>query len=313
MKKLKLLLLSILMVVLNSIVYGQSDTSKYYIVTKTDGKKITGKILSQDAREVLINTPKLGQIIIPKHEIDEIKECSAEEVNDSNELFSTRYFLTTNGFPMKKGESYVQISLYGIDYQAAITNRINVGIMTSWFAIPIIGTIKYSKQINENLHLGTGLLLGTGSWGAPSFKLALPYGVATYGNTSTNITLSLGYGSISNKFDTYDYLSNTYTSKNQTHGNFLASIGAKVKLSEKLSFVFDSFYVPNGSSTTTLESDINGSPIYTTTKNDFLLIIPGLRYQTSYSKAFQFGFAGLSYGGSFAPVPIPMVQWYRKI
>jgi len=130
-----------------------SDTTKYSIVTKTDGKQFRGIIQSQDIREVIIKTNQLGLVAIPKHEIEDIKECEAEEIDEKSELFSTRYFITTNGFPLRKKEAYVQFSLYGVDFQTAITNNINVGIMTSWIAIPVIGTIKYSKQVRSNLHV----------------------------------------------------------------------------------------------------------------------------------------------------------------
>ena len=43
------------------------------------------------------------------------------------------------------------------------------------------------------------------------------------------------------------------------------------------------------------------------------LIIPGLRIQTSEDKAFQFGFAGIITNGDAVPVPIPMIQWYRRL
>lgn len=291
-----------------------SDTTKYSIVTKTDGKQFRGVIKLQDIREVIIETKQLGLVAIPKHEIEEIKACSAEEVDEKSELFSTRYFITTNGFPLRKKETYVQFSLYGVDFQTAITNNINVGIMTSWVAIPIIGTVKYSKKVRSNLHVGGGLLLGTGSWAAPQFSMALPFGVATLGDRANNVTLSLGYGAIRNRYEQYNYTIGTYTNEYRSSGKLILSVSGSAKLTEKASFVFDSFILPNASTSSTPVYDVNGVQTGETIKtNNFILLIPGIRFQTSYSKAFQFGFAGISTTGKFAPIPIPMVQWFRKI
>jgi hypothetical protein len=55
-----------------------------------------------------------------------------------------------------------------------------------------------------------------------------------------------------------------------------------------------------------------GGYISNSYQNNFALFIPGFRFQTSETGAFQFGFAGInSFGETFA-VPFPYVQWFRK-
>jgi hypothetical protein len=44
-----------------------------------------------------------------------------------------------------------------------------------------------------------------------------------------------------------------------------------------------------------------------------IVLVPGLRLQTRQNSAFQFGFAGAIYDGEVAPLPIPMLQWFRKL
>jgi len=157
-------------------------------------------------------------------------------------------------------------------------------------------------------------LLGTGSWAAPKFSLALPFGVATLGDRSNNLTFSLGYGAISNRYESYDYATSSYTSEYKSSGKLIFSFSGTAKLTDKVSFVFDSFILPYASKTSTPVYDANGIQTgETSTNNNFILLIPGIRFQTSYAKAFQFGFAGISTSGKFSPIPIPMVQWFRKI
>lgn len=288
----------------------KSDTSKIFIIVKHDGTQFVGNILSQDAREVLIETKETGQVIIPKHEIKEIRELKANELSSSGtytpaEVFSTRYFITTNGLPIEKKESYVQWNLFGPDFQFGVGKNFGLGIMTSWFAIPIIGTAKYSIRISENVNLGVGALLGTGSWTAPDFGIALPFSSLTFGDRKRNITFSGGYGAI---FD-----------DNGGSGRTLFSIAGLVKAGKKICIVFDSFIVPPGEYYTYDEyqyDPVTGNTTITQARKrraGLALLIPGIRWQIDSEKAFQFGFAGLSYDREFVPSPIPMVQWYRKL
>lgn len=75
----------------------QRDASKTYLIIKNDGSRYTGKIISEDAREVTLLTSNLGEIAIPKHEIREIRELEDNEVNEdgsmrNSQTFATRYF-----------------------------------------------------------------------------------------------------------------------------------------------------------------------------------------------------------------------------
>ncbi|MCE3228736.1 MAG: hypothetical protein K0S32_3287 [Bacteroidetes bacterium] len=293
--------------------FSQNDStknnSKVYVVTKNDGTTFVGKIISQDAREVLMDTKNIGQVAIPKHEIKSVEELQGGDLNSKGdyipkEVFSTRYFITTNGLPIQKGESYVQWNLYGPDFQFGVSKNFGLGIMTSWFAIPVIGTAKYSIRFAEKVHLGLGVLAGTGSWALPDFAIALPFGALTLGDRRANISVSAGYGAV--------------ITDNDNDGRTLASIAGMVKVSKRISLVFDSFWMlPGGErKIQNYAHDPNGNyyTYYTTQKKPgFALIIPGIRWQSEPNKAFQFGFTGVIVDGNTWPVPIPMVQWYRKI
>ena len=128
MNTLKPLLITLLLIFSMNFAFSQQkapstiDSTKTYRIVKNDGTEFLGKILSQDAREVLLLSDKIGQVIIPKHEIREIIEVKAEDMSITgeyipNEVFATRYFITTNGLPIEKGESYIQWNLFGPDVQ----------------------------------------------------------------------------------------------------------------------------------------------------------------------------------------------------
>jgi hypothetical protein len=305
-----------------------ADSSKLHIVVKHDGIQFIGRIISQDAREVLMETSTIGQVVIPKYEIKEIREVHPKEFSPSgqyipNEVFSTRYFITTNGLPIEKGESYIQWNLYGPDVQFGVAKNFGIGVMTTWVACPIIVSAKYSIKLSKKTSLGLGTLLGTGSWTAPDFGLALPFAALTFGDRKANISFSAGYGAVTYKQYEYDVLTGRGGSRKHSENRMLMSTAFMFKVGPKVSFVFDTFIVPKGKSYYTTEY----LPTYNQTtglyqssprtvkkdRDGFALVVPGIRWQMDSKRAFQFGFSGIKAGGEWMPMPVPMVQWFRKI
>lgn len=277
---------------------SQAPSEKVKII-QTDGTIRICKIISQNQTEVTVQLEDGRTIVIPQFAIKEIVPLSKSELSKSgkhlgDDMFSSRYFLTTNGFGLEK--SYVQWNLFGPDFQFRISNKFGVGIMTSWFGIPVIGTLKYADTLTENVSYGVGALLGTGSWFVPDFGLALPFAALTLGNRKTNINFSGGYGAV-------------WSDGNST-GRFLCSVAGTAKISKNLSFVFDSFIMPE---VVTTRKNIFTGNNEIVTLSALAVITPGLRIQNSQNSAFQFGFTGLYAADDWAPVPIPTVQWFRSL
>jgi hypothetical protein len=314
-----------------------TDTTKLiYKVTKQNGITFTGRILSQDSREVLVDSKEMGQVFIPKHEIRDIAEFKALGKVQGSSLFSTRYFLTTNGFPVKKGDNYVQWNLFGPDFQFGIANNFGVGIMTSWVGMPIIGTAKYTLNLGKNFCGGLGFLGGTGSWAFPEYGLLLPFGFLTVGNRINNLNVSAGYGALfAQHEESYmtiidqptDYSTNQVKYDNRTvnesEGRFLWSVAGMCRLNGKFSFVFDSFMMVKGKDRTVqvveeTRTGQSGKVTYSLKsvvekQNPIFVLCPGIRFQANERSSFQFGFTGIHFDGEFVPVPVPMVQWFVKI
>jgi hypothetical protein len=262
-----------------------TTAGKIYLITKFDGIKYTGRLIKMDAREVLIATSTVGELIIPKHEIKEMRLLKDEELSSTGsylpeEPFATRYFISTNGLPVKKGESYILWNWYGPDFQFGLGKNFGAGIMTSWLGMPIIGSAKYSIEAGKDLHFAVGALVGTGSWALPEFGLAVPFASATVGNRRNNLTVSGGYGAL------WGYGING--------GRMLCSVAGMAHFSPKVSLVFDSFIMPGIGDNSQLG-----------------LYMPGLRFQTDQKRALQIGFAGLVTGSGTTAVP--MIQLFRML
>lgn len=303
-----------------------TDSTLFRIHTD-NGKDFIGYIIKKDPREILIKLTDNREIYIPQLSVEKIEKVDMSSFNANGDFvgedkFATRYFITTNGLPLKKGEHYVQWNLFGPDFQFSLGNNFGVGVMTSWFGIPIIGTIKKSYQINENTHFAIGGLVGTGSWGLPKWGGALPFATLSKGNRSKNIAFSGGYGAVWQPIFHFN-LDGTMYKSTDLSGRALMSIAGMVKISSKLSLVFDSFIVFNGKSVTEQymgqvwnnQTQTYENKLITTVirKPGVGLFIPGIRWHQDESRAIQFGFTGIVSDGSIVPIPVPMVQWYRRL
>ena len=125
-------------------IYSESgfEPGKKYLVTRHDGIEYRGEILSDDNREILMNTKTVGKIYIPKFEISTIHEIVEERsvgyTYQAEGPFTTRYSFTTNAHPIKKGENYGMLNIYGPEFHLAVSDRLNVGLMSTWIASPIV-------------------------------------------------------------------------------------------------------------------------------------------------------------------------------
>ncbi|MEA1878370.1 MAG: hypothetical protein U9N86_16130 [Bacteroidota bacterium] len=314
----------------------QDSKQEIHKIIKQNGSAFVGVIISQDARELLLQTEDVGLVYIPKHEIDEIVEIKEGEKAVTGGLFATRYFLTTNGLNINKGDNYVIWNLFGPEFQFGVADNVTLGVMTSWAGMPIVGTAKYSGQIADKAYGGVGFLGGTGSWAFPEYGLLLPFGFLSVGDRVNNLNVTAGYGllfsertestyTINNTPTEYstnsiDYHNRTY---NDTEGRALFSIAGMFRINDKFSFVFDSFFMLAGKETSHQErresyNDQTGKATYSVVtvvdkSNPLIVLAPGLRFQANESSSFQFGFTGIHFESEFVPVPIPMVQWFKRI
>jgi hypothetical protein len=280
------------------ITLAQVDLNKTYIIKTYDGATFIGKIKSYDKKEVLIETVKLGEVTVPTYQLEKLEEAKASDLTEEGDyakdnLFATRYFITTNGLPIKKGEAYALINWYGPDIQYGLADNLSVGIMTSWLGTPVIGSVKYSHKINENTSLGLGALVGSMGWASLKTGGALPFAALTVGNRKTNFTVSGGYGAL--WLDDYD-------GGFDVSGEALGSFAGMARVSNSLSLVFDSFIIPGFGKDTPFTA----------------LLIPGIRFQRKENFALQLGLTGIyssdmNYdSGGFAPIALPMFQVYWK-
>lgn len=322
------------------------DSIPKYVITKNNGQTYIGVILADDGREVLIETDALGKIYIPKSEIKSIvlvkdkSDVKHGEYNASGP-FTTRYAFTTNALPITKGENYALLNLYGPEVHFAVTNNLNIGVMSTWAASPFVFAAKYShKTSDEKINYSIGALVGTSGY-FNNFRGVggLYFANLTYGDRKNNFTFSLGYAHLKSGSYNDQYLQpGTYT--NEFGGGFyemyqrslkpvvqgpMCSIAGIAKVGAKASFVFDSMLgyfnsERNSQVSSTLPNGYTQLVVKNVeTQSLAFFFMPGMRFQSADNKAFQISLAGVTLkrlngfsSNNSVSFPIPMASWFFK-
>lgn len=270
---------------------SENTTAQLMLVRTHDGIEFIGRVLSKDAREVLILTEEGEEIIIPRHQVESIEILARGEMVNGQfvgeDRFATRYFYSTNGLPMKKGEHYAMFNYYGPEVHFALNDYVSVGLMTTWLAAPIVASAKVSIPVSENFHLGVGGLAGSMIWAGPENVGALGFASATIGNRQNNLTLTAGYAGINQP---------NYGYRETNNSAPLMSVASMIKVSRRATLVFDSF-------------------LFLKKGDEFGILIPGIRVTDRRQRgAFQFGMGMLITGDTYTPVlPIPMASYMINI
>ena len=234
------------------------------VITTNYNQTYVGIILSDDGREVLIDTEDRGKIYLSKANILSIKPARASDVVSGEYVgegaFTTRYSFTTNALPVKRGDNYAMLNLYGPEVHFAVSDNTSLGIMSTWLGSPMALAVKRSfGTADPLLNFSAGALLGTtGYLNNFEGRGGLYFANATYGNRKHNVTVALGYAQGSSRVDVLP--SGNYVDSNpgfyideyldsdvliQDKSRFsgpLLSVAGITKVGPKASLVFDSMW-----------------------------------------------------------------------
>jgi hypothetical protein len=204
MKRLLVVLISLCLSVAVQAQETEPTDTNLYLVQKTDGAEFYGYILKDDGREILLKTLNIGNIYINKSDIRSIKVADKNvkviegsgvysEFRDQGP-FTTRYYFTTNAFPIEEKENYAMIHLWGPEIHFGVTEKFSVGVMSSWIASPIGVAAKYNLVSEEDFALAAGTIVGSSGYllNAQGF-FGLHWLTATKGDRMKNISFSAGY------------------------------------------------------------------------------------------------------------------------
>ena len=333
-------LLGISLLILKSPVSAQSSDTisvkKTVLIKKIDGGEFIGEIISSDDREILIKTKTtIGRLYISKSDISSISFINLKEKQhkQTGEFrtegpFTTRYYFTNNALPIKKGENYALINLFGPEVHFAVTDNLNFGLISSWIGSPITLVSKLSIISEKKLHISVGNIIGSSGYLFQGRALVgLHWGTLTIGDRMRNISLSAGYGYFNDKSYTIT------NSEDSFHDALFLGLGGIAPIGEKASFIVDGMLISNTKDNPYYDESIsyNGYRNRTdqTITNTTLILMPGMRFYKSYAKAFQISLAGVFFKdnsrmteyynnginyekGETISFPVPTISWLRK-
>jgi len=197
------------------------STSKekvYYLIKKADGNELYGYIISDDGREILLETKTIGKVYINKSDIKEIIDINHKDIENYGEFretgpFTTRYYFTNNALPIKKGEDYAMINLYGPEVHFSLSDNFSLGVMATWIASPIALAAKYSFNSKSKTHVAIGTIMGSSGYiEQGGVTGGLHWLTITRGDRLSNFSISAGYGYFYDNANIFNnYLGSKYT------------------------------------------------------------------------------------------------------
>lgn len=330
-------LFGISLLIMKSPISAQSSDTiivkKIALIKKINGGEFIGEIISNDDREILIKTKtNIGRLYISKSDISSISFINEEEKEQKENRefraegpFTTRYYFTNNALPIKKGENYALINLFGPEVHFAVSDKLSLGIIASWIGSPITLVSKLSVLSKNNLHFSIGNIIGSSGYlGQGRVFGGLHWGTLTYGRRMKNISFSAGYGYFND---------NSYTFNTPKQDALFLGLGGIAPVGKKASFILDGMLISNTKDNPYYDGSIsyNGNRNRTdqTITNTTLILMPGMRFYKSYAKAFQISLAGVFFKdnsrmreyynnginyekGETISFPVPTISWLRK-
>ncbi|OIQ36197.1 MAG: hypothetical protein BM555_03235 [Crocinitomix sp. MedPE-SWsnd] len=308
--------------------WGQADTAKIVVVTKQDGGKYTGVLLSDDGREVLIDSKEVGKIYIPKHLIKTIKtleeaqqddlltdkkeeiEIKEEEIEEDpfddgefgyDNFTSTKYIQSDNAMPLRPGEAFLKFMPIGLEVQVPLKTNWSIGALSTYVGAPLVVKSKISFPVFKSSYFSLDAAYGSMMFGG-LFDSGITEGGGyfnagfTFGDRSNNFTAKIGAGLIheDRSFWEWDELTGEIFIVEEGMQYVplgIASFSGMTSINKRTQFVFDVIAAFGG---------FNGN---------YMTGAAAIRFGPKPRHRFQTGLAIMVQDDFFVPLPIPTLSY----
>lgn len=219
-----------------------TDGSKTYQITLKDGSTITGRLLLDNEKEVVIQSATMGEVRLQKENIKSMIPVASIDEKKSGIWFPnpnpTKYLLSNSAIPLEKKTGYYQNTwIFFNTFNYAFTNYFSVSGGFEIFSILAGGEGPYAFFINpkisfkaaKNFYAGGSILYANTIRTVEDFGgLATFNAFATYGNKNSNITGAVGWGSSDGEFNSKP----------------LVTVSGMVRASKRIAFVSENWVIP---------------------------------------------------------------------
>lgn len=200
------------------------------IIILLDKAEITGKLVSENEQEIVVNSTSLGLVTFQLSEVKKVIYLDPRgRIPNPN---PTRYFIGQSAYTLEKGEGYYQ-NIYGfvnlVSY--GITDRFSILAGTELISLfsgsPILYTnLKYGVPISDKLQgaISFSYLTSAGDL-AGELNLGSLNALLTYGNKEHNVTVGTGYA----------------LANGEINDTGILTIGGMSRLTNKLAFITENY------------------------------------------------------------------------
>lgn len=184
-------------------VWGQGG-DRYVCLTLESGVVRCGYLTADDGREVTLETPDMGKLVVPKVNVIRMVdapagtrgggsgmdiELSDRMVQDDRALQATRYFFAPSAHSLRQGEGYASLCILGIgNVSYGLTDNLIGGLSASPLGAGL--TVKVSTQLSDKVHASAGGLAQIGWAGG---GIVFPFVNVTKGDENNHFTVAAGY------------------------------------------------------------------------------------------------------------------------
>lgn len=220
----------------------QGEPGKAYQITMNDGSIVSGTLISDGEREIVIQSGSMGEIRLEKSNIRSMIVVSASDQKAGGIWFAnpnpSKYLIGSSAIPLEKKTGYYQNTWIFVNSACyAFTNNFSVSGGFEILSILAGGTgpfaffvnPKVSFKIAENFYAGGNILYANTLKTVDEFGgLATLNGFFTYGNTNNNITAAAGWGWADGEFSSRPIL----------------SVSGMTRVSKRIAFVSENWIFP---------------------------------------------------------------------
>lgn len=203
MSRIRLLFFAVLWCCFAGLAHGQ-DAARYVCLTLESGLVRCGQLVADDGREVTIQTPDMGTLIVPKVQVVRMVdaargtlgtaggsaiEMSDRMLNQDRSLQATRYFFAPSAHSLKEGEGYASANMLALgNVSYGLTPNVIGGLSVSFLGAGI--TAKASTELADGVRGSAGMLYQL-SW--EGGQIFFPFANVTFGDENNHLTLAGGY------------------------------------------------------------------------------------------------------------------------
>ncbi|HOU02908.1 MAG TPA: hypothetical protein PLL94_05390 [Bacteroidales bacterium] len=220
----------------------KGEPGKTYQITMNDGSVVSGKLISDNDKEIVIQSGSMGDVRLEKSNIRSMTAVAATDQKAGGIWFanpnSSKYLLGSSAIPLAKGSGYYQNTWIFVNSACyAFTNNISVAGGFEIISIMAKGEGPYAFFINpkasfkvaNNLYAGANVLYANTIKSVDDFGgLATLNGFFTYGNTNNNLTAAVGWGWADGEFSSKPVF----------------TVSGMTRVSRRIAFVSENWIIP---------------------------------------------------------------------